>query len=295
MKSSSWSIIGLGFVLAIAGCSSPEAEYGDSTAKNSYAETASPAESSGGAEKSKTISQNRTAPPSEPIKMNRAVIREGKMTVRVKEVEQAERDIVKWINGLGGYVDSSTSQNYGEANPGVVMNLRIPVGHFDQVLDELSQRGKITFKQLSSQDVTEQLIDIAARLKTLRLEEDRYLDLMRQAKGLDQIEAVQGKLSNVRTQIEQIAAKQKSLGELTALSKLELTLTQDAVTTLARTEDKGWANQAWGEATSSAGAFFKGVATMVIWLAVYSPLFLVLGGGGFVGYRRWKKTDPKVS
>lgn len=288
MKSISWSTIGLGMVLATAGCSASEApEYAKSSDMNSSGSTA---EAMGGA----TRPASSTSAPTQPVKMNRAVIREGKMSVRVNEVEKAEREIVKWINSLGGYVDSSTSQNYGEANPQVVMNLRIPVGRFDQVLDELSQRGKITYKQLSSEDVTEQLIDIGARLKTLKLEEDRYQDLMKQAKGLDQISAVQEKLSNVRTQIEQISAKQKALGELTALSKLELTLTQDAVTTLAKA-DKGWANQAWGEATTSAGAFFKGLATMAIWLAVYSPLFLVLGAGGFVGYRRWKKTDPKLS
>jgi len=292
MKSSSWSVIGLCFVLAMAGCSAHEAESADFKAANTTAETSSPMESSGGVPSSG--SKTKSTAPASPVKMNRAVIREGKMTVRVKEVEKAERDIVKWINGLGGYVDSSTSQNYGEANPKVVMNLRIPIGHFDQVLDQLSERGKITYKQLSSQDVTEQLIDITARLKTLALEEDRYQALMKQAKGLDQISAVQSKLSDVRTQIEQISAKQKALGELTALSKLELTLTQDAVTTLAKA-DKGWANQAWGEATTSAGAFFKGVATMAIWLAVYSPAFLVLGGAGFLGMKRWKKTDPKQS
>lgn len=293
MKLLSWSMIGLGFVLVIAGCSAHEAEYAGSSASKTAADSSSPAESMAGYQPSNTQPSNNR--PAEPVKMNRAVIREGKMTVRVKEVEQAERDIVKWINGLGGYVDSSASQNYGEANPQVVMNLRIPIGHFDDVIDQMADRGKITYKQLSSEDVTEQLIDIAARLKTLRLEEDRYLDLMKQAKGLDQISSVQSKLSDVRTQIEQIAAKQKALGELTALSKLELTLTQDAVTTLAKAEDKAWANQAWGEATASAGAFFKGVATMVIWLAVYSPAFLVIGGAGFFGWKRYKKTDPKLS
>jgi hypothetical protein len=84
---------------------------------------------------------------------------------------------------------------------------------------------------------------------------------------------LQDKLTEVRTNIERIAAMRKALAGQAAMSTIQLTLEQDAVLS-APPADPDWLSQSWAQATTGLVSIARAFAVMFIWLAVFSPLWV---------------------
>jgi|GEM_PF-4892543 len=278
MKKTWLMLVVLSFV--VIGCSSGS--------PSSYAEAA---KSSGSSSADVSAGADGTAPPvnSGPINLNRHVIRNGSMTVRVKSVEESEGNLVKDLAKLGGYVASSESAGFGGQSPSATMDLRVPSGRLDGFIELVSGYGVVLSKQLSSEDVTDQLIDIEARLKTLRLQESKYQGLVAKMTKISEIHELETRLGEIRTEIERISATKKSMLDRASLSELKVTLTQDSLTTAAAASGGNWFGEAWGQSSGSLVAFAKLAGAGLIWLLVWSPVWGVLAGGAFVAARQSRK------
>lgn len=223
-----------------------------------------------------------------PISLNRQVIRNGAMTVRVPEVEKYEKQLTKDIAEFGGYVASSESAGYGGKSPSANLDLRVPAGRLEEFIELVGGYGVVLSKQLSSEDVTDQLIDIGARLKTLKLQEEKYQGLVSKMTKISEIHELETRLGEIRTEIERISATQKSLLDRASLSELKVTLTQDSLTTAATASQGNWFGEAWGESSGALVGFLKGAGSVGIWLAVWSPVWGAIAGAGWLLRRQLK-------
>lgn len=238
------------------------------------------------------LSEGASAPPvnSAPVNLNRQVIRNGSMTVRVKRVEDSERELIQRLEKFGGYVASSESAGYGGQSPSSVLELKVPSGRLDDFIEIVSSFGVVLNKQLSSEDVTDQLIDLDARLKTLKLQESKYQGLVAKMTKISEIHELETRLGEIRTEIERISATRKSMLDRAALSSLTVTLTQDSVTTVAAASGGNWFGEAWGQSFGSLVTFAKFAGSAMIWVAVWSPVWGVLAGSAFWLARRQPKS-----
>ncbi|AIE88047.1 hypothetical protein OP10G_4679 [Fimbriimonas ginsengisoli Gsoil 348] len=187
-------------------------------------------------------------------------------------VEKAEKTVDKLVAGMGGYVDSATSSDLASEHPSISLTLRVPVGAFDQALDRFETLGVRLSKTIGSEDVTSQIVDLEARLKTMTATEETYRGLLRQTHQLQNVIELQDKLTEVRSQIESMAAQRKALSGLASLSTVTLTLQQSAVPAQAPA-DPNWLAQTWGESTSRLGGLMRSAAAIGIWAVVFSPLW----------------------
>lgn len=277
MKKSWMMLVIIAFVMV--GCSSGE---------GSLAEKAASADSAG--------VQKNSAPPvnNAPINLNRDVIRNGSMELRVPEVEKAEKQLVRDLSTLGGYVASSESAGFGGNSPSATLELRVPSTRLDAFIEQISGYGVVLNKQLSSEDVTDQLIDIDARIKTLVAQEDKYRGMLGKTSRLADVYELENRLGEVRTEIERIAATRKSLKDRAALSELTVRLTQDAATTAVAASSRTGFGEAWGQAGSALLAFLGVAGTIAIWLLVWSPVWgSVVGGAWWLSRRQSRgKVSP---
>lgn len=238
---------------------------------------------------SRTATTPASTPPQTPVETPlRNVIRNGSMTVRVPDVEKSERQLTRDLASAGGYVAGSHSAGYGTGSPTVELNLKIPAARLDGVIETISAYGVVLDKQLSSEDVTDQLIDAEARLKTLASQESRYRELLGKANNINQIAEIESKLGDVRTQIERISATRKSMADRAAMSELKVTLTQDAATLPATQGQAGWLNESWGQATGAFLGVLQMGGTVAVWLLVFSPLWGAVAGGTWLVARQSK-------
>lgn len=202
----------------------------------------------------------------------RSVIRQANLSVRVAEVEKAEREATKIAARAGGFFDSANATDLASAKPTMQISLRVPVEAFERVLGELEGLGTRMSKTVSTDDVTGQIVDLDARLKSLAAQEQTYRDILGRARTVGQVLEVQRVLGEVRAEIESMAAQRKSVAGLAALSTISLTLEQEAVVS-GPAADPQWLQQTWGEATTAMGDLLRKLAALLIWLLVLSPIW----------------------
>ncbi|HRK22783.1 MAG TPA: DUF4349 domain-containing protein [Fimbriimonadaceae bacterium] len=261
------SLLGIAVLLAAAGCS--KSEYADEAAGGMAAPAADLKAPTGSA------NQEREAPAIAPDKVpQRAVIRNGALTVRVENFEKAEDKVSELVQAVGGYVDSAESSDLAGAAPVLNMKLKVPARQFEPTLEKLEGLGARLAKKVSSEDVTASLVDMQARVKIMKAQETVYRGLLAKSKNTQEMYEVQEKLMNLRGMIESLEGQQKSLAGLAALSTIELTLQQSAEGMAAATGDPNWAREAWGASMSALGTVARVGGSGLIWLAVFSPFWL---------------------
>lgn len=255
-------------LLAASGCAKSE-ESADATTYSSMP---------GGGETPATLAsagQNREAPPVAPKEVpQRAVVRNGSLSVRVPNVEKAEDEVVRLVQSSGGYVDSAESTDLATATPMLTMKLRVPSAKFDGIMKGLEGLGMRLSKKVSSEDVTSSLIDMSARMKIMRAQEEVYRRLLAKSGSQQEMMDVQEKLMNLRGMIESLEGQHKSLSRLAALSSIELTLQQSAEGAALATSDPNWAKEAWGSSTGALGNAARVFGSLLIWAAVFSPIWI---------------------
>lgn len=109
------------------------------------------------------------------------------------------------------------------------ITLRVPVERLDAALERIRRLGEqIERESVRTEDVTEQFVDLEARLTTLRATERELLEVLSEARErgqkLEDVMAVYDKLVEIRTSIEQIQGQLKNLALLTSLSTINLEL-----------------------------------------------------------------------
>ena len=104
--------------------------------------------------------------------------------------------------------------NGGPDVPAGSIVLRVPVARFDEALSEIKKLAdRVESEKIEATDVTQNYVDREAALRNLRAEESQYLLIMKRARSVTETLEVSGKLSEVRSKIEQQQA------EFLALSK----------------------------------------------------------------------------
>lgn len=208
--------------------------------------------------------------------MPRQVVRNATVKMRVAKIQTAEDKVTLLVTGWGGYIEDSQSANSESENPTVVMVLRIPVSRFDEAISELEKLGVRRDRRINGRDVTGEVVDIQARLKNLRMQEEAYRQILRQARRIGEVLEIQQQIYAVRGEIESMDAELQSLKKLAALSTITLTLEQRPAGGPNDQNDSGWASDAWANATSGLSSALKALSTAAIWMFVYSPIWAPL-------------------
>ena len=151
----------------------------------------------------------------------RIIIRTVDMQLTVSDVAAAMDEVAALAGRAGGWVVSSDRS----AKHGGYISIRVPAGSLDAAIQRL--RGlalKVESEISTSQDVTDEYVDIQSRLKGLRATEDRLLEIMQQADDVEDALNVQLELSNLQTRIEQIEGRIKYLEQTSAYSLINVGL-----------------------------------------------------------------------
>jgi hypothetical protein len=154
------------------------------------------------------------------------VVRTADLQVRVKRggFAAAVERATSIATGAGGFVTSSSSSTYAKGEASGEVTLRVPAARFDEVRRSLAKLGTLESAETGGQDVGGQLVDLGARLKTLRAEEGSLDVLLGQARDIGQILQIRDRLTGVRTEIEQLAGQQAALQDQVDLATIHVSL-----------------------------------------------------------------------
>jgi hypothetical protein len=225
--------------------------------------------------------------------LDRMIIRTVTMTIAVQNVQDAFHKVEQIASEQNGYLAGSQIRQDGDRQTATV-TLRVPADNatYQATLERL--RGlaeRVVDEQSQAQDVTDQYVDLDARLRTLRASEESLLQLLGKAQRVEDILAIQQQLTNVRTQIEQIQGQKQLLERRADMATITLTI-REAVAFVR----PGWnPGGVFSDAFQALGQALRGLATFAIWMAVFSPIWggLLLLGWLFVWFIRRLVRRPR--
>jgi len=265
-------IISMAIFIFFIGCSK-SADKMDETATRmveaGYMDPAPPFEQSALAEKPRSI------------QVERKIIKESWIRFEVEKYAEAMVEIKDMVNLHNGYInqENESSSDYSLNNN---LSIRVPADDFDALLDELvAVAVKVDNKSINARDVTEEFIDIEARLNTKREVEKRYLALLNDARTISDILAVEEKLRIIREEIESKEGRLKYLNDQVSLSTIHLDIYQKL------TFEPGF--KFLKKIGSALKGGWKGLLKVVVGLMYIWPLVIIAGAVLIWLNRRRKK------
>jgi len=161
-----------------------------------------------------------------PVKFrleDRAIIYTGSITVRVQDVGAAATRATSIATGSGGFVGGDKRSSDG-SHAEATMVLRVPASKFGAVVDQLAELGDQEQRDITTEDVTEEALDLDARISSQRARVDSGRRLLAQAKTLSDLVMLEGELAKREADLASLEAKKRRMDDLTALSTITVTL-----------------------------------------------------------------------
>jgi Domain of unknown function (DUF4349) len=279
--------VGAAVALAAVGCSSsgsgPAADSRAGAAKQ-----APPQQAQGGGGTDK----GSTGVPAQFTVDSRALIFTGTVTVRVTDVERAAADASSLASAAGGFVggdERNSEKNSAQAR----LTLRVPSAHFPGVVDGVAKLGKEESRQLSTEDVTDQVTDVDARIATGQAGVDRVRDLLARAQNIGEIVSLESELSRREADLESLKARKRKLDDQTTLSTITAVLLgpEAVATPAAKKHETGFVaglKAGWHSFAASMGVLFTVLGALLPWLVALA----VPAGVGFWWVRRTRRPRP---
>jgi hypothetical protein len=213
-------VAGMVAALALAGCSA--ADHDDSgTAGRAESDSAQGAPGGPGGADGPDASDGGEA--GGTLADTRSIIYTGEITLLVEDVSQGARDAAALAQRHGGFVggDERLSGDHGDH---ARLVLRIPSEHFTVAVDDLAGLGDEQSRRIDTEDVTEEVVDLATRIATAQASVDRTRELMERADSIADIVSVERELTDREARLASLQARQRELADLTALSTVTVTL-----------------------------------------------------------------------
>jgi len=202
---------------------------------------------------------------------DRKIVRTGSITMEVNDIGKSQADIADIAVQYQGYVVSS-NLNANKEQPSGFISFRVPAERFNDALVKLRALAvKVTYENTNSQDVTEQYTDLQAQLNNYKATETQYLELLKKADNVKDMLEVQRELSNVRGNIERIEGRMNYLERTSDTSMIEVTLNK-----VKPIGESSWdISGVFKGAVDGLIAFGKVILSILIWLLVFSPVWII--------------------
>jgi hypothetical protein len=223
----------------------------------------------------------------EPLSSNsipRKLIKNARIEFEAENGETSRTNIEKYCKDFGGYFVSENHQTL----PDRLMyyhEIRLPANHFDAFLKSMEGAGKNLQISVDAKDVTEEYIDVEARLKTKKELEQKYIALLKQAKNVSDVLAIEQQAGIVRAEIESMQGRMNYLKDQVAFSTISINYYQTIGT------DFGFASKF----VASMKKGWDNLLLFLIGLTTIWPFLLFIGIGTWFYLRRRKNRRLQLS
>jgi hypothetical protein len=210
---------------------------------------------------------------------DRMIIRTTYMTVVVEDTDAMLALVQRIVAQYGGYV-SDLNRWLSNEQPYATVTLRIPAEHLEEALGQVREGSILVESERSSgQDVTEEYVDLSARLRNLEATEAELLELLSEVRrnrgSAEDILAIHNRITQIRGEIESLKGRTQYLERMTDLATVTIEI-RPRQQPGAVVEPEGWNPLVTvSEAARALVDVLEFFAKLAIWLAVLSPLVLV--------------------
>jgi hypothetical protein len=162
--------------------------------------------------------------------VDRKIIRNADITIEVDSTSEAQHRVTSIAEARGGFVVTSEAKQRQSVDPAqrttdFKLVVRVPADQFGVALDEIKKLAtNVPEEKATGQDVTEEFIDLEARIKTQKALEAQFLGIMRQANKVEDALEVQRQIADVRTEIERLEGRKRFIENRSSLATITVNI-----------------------------------------------------------------------
>lgn len=200
--------------------------------------------------------------------IDRKIISTASLTIEVKSVQTVFDEITKMVQANQGFISSSSTYDT-EGHKNGQMTVRVPQKNFYSTIEKIETLGTVKSRQISGQDVTEEFIDLGARLDNLKKQEARLSEILKNATTVKDVLEVEKELERVRGEIESLTGRLNYLNQSIEMSTIAVSASEPAPI----------GGQGWGitDALSEAVAgFIDSVKGVIVFIGVILPIVVFI-------------------
>ncbi len=222
-------------------------------------------------------SGSTSAQPSAAIDTSRKLVTTSYLDVETKEFDQLYADVENYVNAAGGYLESINTYNGSRYHGEVVerhadLTVRIPAAKLDEFIKQIGNAGNITNRSQNVEDITLTYVDLEAHKKTLRDEEARLEEFLREAETIEDMIYIEDRLANVRYQIESMESQLRTYDNKVNYATVYLNISEVVeYTPVVYEEPTTWQRmkEGFSEQLKDIGNFFKNFAVWFVGHFIY--------------------------
>jgi hypothetical protein len=227
---------------------------------------------------------------------SRKVVYKAELSVEVRSPSDAQTKITSLAEREGGFVASAARADSEGRPADVTLVLRVPAERFNAVLAEIRRLGDgKRAERIDSEDVTDEYVDLEARLRVQTRLEEQLLELLKTASSVDAALHVHKELASVRTEIERIQGRKQLLEREVTLSTIRVTLSAPPTESVSFSKIGQSVSEAWSDAVLVAGGIVVGGIRIT---GVLAPIAVMFGIPAFLialaVRRRLRRARPEL-
>ncbi|MGC5306391.1 DUF4349 domain-containing protein [Micromonospora zamorensis] len=209
----------------------------------------------------------------------RAIIYTGTMRVQVDDVDAAAREATAVATRAGGFIGGDQRRS-ADADAVAELQLRVPAPKFAGVVEEIAKLGRQQSREINTQDVTEETVDLDARITSQRARVDSARRLLTRATSITDLVSLENELGRREADLASLEAKKRRLADLTALSTITVSLAGPAAMAVDEKAETGFLvglKGGWKAFVASLTVLLTVLGALLPWLvALGVPLGVLL-------------------
>jgi hypothetical protein len=216
---------------------------------------------------------------------SRLIVRTGQASIEVDSLEPSMAELRRIVQRVGGFVADASVQSGRNQLRSATLQLKVPASRFDELTQGLEPLGRLQYVNVGAEDVSEEFVDLTARVANGHRLEDRLVELLRTRTGkLQDVLTVERELARVREEIERMEGRMRFLKTSAQLSTLSVNLYEPAPIVASHP-----GRSVIVEAFKTAWRNFMGVLAGAIASLGFVVPVVVLGWGTLVLGRKYKR------
>jgi hypothetical protein len=232
-----------------------------------------------------------------PIPDDRKIIMNAQFDVRVKDSDDAIAHISQAVRASGGFVQDMKQSGTPQQGRTVNMTLRVPSNQYGTIIDLVNGLGEVNQRREWTEDVTEQYVDLQARITTGEAHLQQLQKLYERSGSIKEMMDLEQEISRVTADLESMKGRIRVLANRVDLSTVMVNLYEPGVPTPIQTPKTVLERMKLGF-TSSWNGVVNFTGNLVVLLVTLLPILVyltVLGGIGYAIYRVIRAKAPRRS
>ncbi|MBI1323850.1 DUF4349 domain-containing protein [bacterium] len=229
---------------------------------------------------------------------DRKIIYTATVDLVTDDLNAFEPKLLAMIQEASGFVAETNQTGTAGGQRSATWKIRVPVDNYDGFLQKTRTLGEVRSVHVNSQDVTEEFVDVTARVNAKKVQEQRLIDLIKNATGnLEDVLKVEGELARVRSEIERMEGRLRFLKDQTDLTTVTVTVSE--IKDYVPPEAPTFGTKITRTFRESTDRLQMDLGEFVLGLVAWAPFlpFYVAGWGLFLWllWRVWRKIRPMLA